>query len=47
MNMDPNWQVKPITKIVLIIMDNFTPNQIKRITPRDPPLLTKPLKTLR
>ena len=27
-------------------MANFIPNEIKRIIPRDPPLITKPLKTM-
>ena len=45
-NSDPNWQVKTFTKIVLNIMTNFIPNEIKRIVPRDPPWITKPLKTM-
>ena len=27
-------------------MENFIPNEIKRIIPRDPPWITKPLKTM-
>ena len=27
-------------------MSNFIPNETKRIVPRDPPWITKPLKTL-
>ena len=45
-NQDPNWQVKTFTKIFLNIMANFIPNEIKRIIPRDPPWITKPLKTM-
>ena len=28
------------------IMTNFIPNEIKRIVPRDPPWITKPLKRI-
>ena len=45
-NQDPNWQVKTFTKYFLNIMANFIPNETKRIIPRDPPWITKPLKTL-
>ena len=45
-NQDPNWQVKTFTKIVMNIMTNFIPNEIKRIVPRDPPCITKLLKTM-
>jgi len=45
-NLDVNWQVKSFTEIVLNIMGNFIPNEIKNINPRDPPWLTKPLRTL-
>ena len=41
-----NRQVKTFTKIFLNIMSNFIPNEIKRIVPRDPPWITKPLKTM-
>ena len=27
-------------------MSNFIPNEVKKIVPRDPPWITKPLKTL-
>ena len=27
-------------------MANFIPNEIKKIVPRDPPWITKPLKTM-
>ena len=43
-NQDPNWQVQTFTKIFMNIMTNFIPNEIKRIVPRDPPWITKPLK---
>ena len=45
-NTDPNWQVKTFTDILLSIMSNFIPNEIKRFVPRDPPWITKPLKTM-
>ena len=45
-NNDPNWQVKTFTDTLLNIMSNFIPNEIKTIVPRDPPWITKPLKTL-
>ena len=43
---DPHWHVKTVTDIFLNIMSNFIPNETKRIVPRDPPWITKPLKTL-
>ena len=43
---DPNWQIRTFTKLFLNIMSNFIPNETKRIIPRDPPWLTKPLKTM-
>ena len=46
LNSDPNWQVKTFSKILLNIMSNFIPNEIKKYTPRDPPWITKPLQTL-
>ena len=46
LNTDPNWQVKTFTDIFLNIMSNFIRNETKRIVPRDPPWITKPLKTL-
>ena len=45
-NTDTNWQVKTFTDIFLNIMTNFMPNDTKRIVPRDPPWITKPIKTL-
>ena len=30
----------------LNIMSNFIPNEVKRIVPRDPPWITKPLKAM-
>ena len=46
LNTDTNWQVKTFTEIFLNIMSNFIPNEIKRFVPRDPPWITKPIKTL-
>ena len=46
LNSDPNWQVKTFTDIFLNIMSNFIPNETKTFIPRDPPWITKPLKTL-
>ena len=45
-NTDPNWQVKRFTDIFLNIMSNFIPNETKRFVPRNPPWITKPLKTM-
>jgi len=45
-NNDPNWQVKTFSDTLLNIMSNFIPNEIKTIVPRDPPWITKPLKTM-
>ena len=45
-NQDPKWQVKTFTKMFMNIMTNFIPNEIKRIVPRDPPWITKPLKAM-
>ena len=45
-NTDTNWQVKTFTEIFLNIMSIFIPNEIKRFVPRDPPWITKPLKTM-
>ena len=42
LNTDTNWQVKTFTDIFLNIMSNLT----KRFVPRDPPWITKPLKTM-
>ena len=46
LNTDPNWQVKPFIDTVLNIMSNFVPNEIKSFVPRDPPWITKALKTM-
>ena len=46
LNTDPNWQVKTFIHIVLNIMSNFVPNEIKRFVPRDPPWITKALKSM-
>ena len=45
-NTNPNWQVKTFTDTYLNIMSNFIPNETKRFVPRDPPWITKPLKTM-
>ena len=45
-NPDINWQVESFTKIVLNIMSNFIPNEIKLINSRDPPWLSKPLRIM-
>ena len=45
-NTDPNWQVKTFTDTFLNIMSNFIPNETKRFIPRNPPWITKPLKTM-
>ena len=46
LNTDINWQVNTFTDIFLNIMSNFIPNETKRFVPRDPPWITKPLKTM-
>ena len=46
LNSDVNWQTKSFTEIILNIMSNFIPNDIKRMIPREPPWFTKPLKTM-
>ena len=43
-NTDPNRQVKQF--IFLNIMSDFIPNKTNKFVPRDPPWITKPLKTL-
>ena len=45
-NTDPNWQMRTFTNIFLNIMSNFITNETKRVVPRDPPWITKPLKTM-
>ena len=46
LNTDLNWQVKTFTEILLNIKTNFIPNETKRFVPRDPPWITKPIKSL-
>ena len=46
LNSDTNWQVKTFTDIFLNIMSNFIPNETKWFVSRDPPWITKLLKTL-
>ena len=46
LNLDINWQVKTFTEIFLNIMSNYIPNETKRFVPRDPPWITKPIKTM-
>jgi len=46
LNSDTNWQVKTFTEILLNIMSNFIPHEIKKIVPRNPPWITKDLKTM-
>ena len=46
LNMDTNWKVKTFTEIFLNIMSNYIPNETKRFVPRDPPWITKPIKTM-
>ena len=44
LNNDVNWQVKSFTEIVLNIMSNFIPNEVKRIVSRDLSWIDKELK---
>ena len=46
LNPDPNWQIKSFTEIILNIMSNFIPNEIKKIVPRDPPWTDRNLKSM-
>ena len=46
LNTVTNWQVKTFTDIFLNIMSNLISNETKRFVPRDPPCITKPLKTM-
>ena len=46
LNTNTNWQVNTFTGIFLNIMSNSIPNETKRLVPRDPPWITKPIKTL-
>ena len=45
LNNDPNCQVKTFTDILLNIMSNFVPNETKIFVLRDPPWITRLLKT--
>ena len=45
LNNDTNWQVKSFNEIFLNIISNFVPHDIKKIIPRDPPWITKTIKT--
>ena len=46
LNSDPNWQVKMFHGTFLNIMSNFIPNDVKKCVPRDPPWISRSLKTL-
>ena len=46
LNPDINWQVKTFIEIILNIMSNFIPNEVKMFVPRNPPWINKQLKTL-
>ena len=46
LNNDINWQVKTFSEIILNIMSNFIPNEVKTFVPRDPPWINKQLKTM-
>ena len=46
LNTNPNWQVKAFTDTFLNIMSNFIPNDTKKFVPRNPPWITKPLKSM-
>ena len=45
-NTNPNWQAKTFTDTFLNIISNFIPNDTKTFVPRNPPWITKPLKTM-
>ena len=45
-NPDPNWQAETFTEILLNIMTNFIPNETITVKPRNPPWITKPIKTM-
>ena len=45
-NPDPNWQAETSTEILLNIMTNFIPNETITVKPRNPPWITKPIKTM-
>ena len=46
LNSDVNWQAKTFNEIILDIISNFIPNEVKKIVPRDPPWFTKTLKSM-
>ena len=46
LNINADWQVKTFTDTFLNIMSNFIPNVTKKFVPRNPPWITKPLKTM-
>ena len=46
LNRNPDWQAKEFTNILLNIVSNFIPHEVKKILPRDNPWITKPLKTM-
>ena len=43
---DPNWEAETFTEILLNIMTNFIPNETITVKPRNPPRITKPIKTM-
>ena len=45
LNNDVDWQVKSFTEIILNIMSNFVPYEVKRMIPRDPPWIDRELKS--
>ena len=45
-NPDPNWQAETFTEILLNIKTNFIPNETITVKPRNPPWITKPIKTM-
>ena len=45
-NTDPNWQVKTFIDIFLNLISNFVPNETKGFVPRNPPWISRPLKTM-
>ncbi|MCH2406242.1 MAG: endonuclease/exonuclease/phosphatase family protein, partial [Nitrosopumilus sp.] len=46
LNTNPNWQVKTFRDTLLNIMSNFVPHTKKICIPRDPPWISKSLKTM-
>ena len=45
-NPNPNWQVETFNEVVLNIMNNFVPYEVKKYVPRVPPWINNNLKTL-